>query len=283
MKAVRLAPSSPFRSALLTVPLLMLFAAAATGQSTVPAPPTLLEPMVGTPGKDVVYVPQPSDAVDRMLDVAGVTPQDFVIDLGSGDGRNVIAAAKRGAQALGVEYNPEFVEYSKQAAAAAGVANRASFVQGDMFEADISKATVFTLFLLTDNLKKLKPKFLSLKPGTRIVSNTFKIDDWQPDETVLSSNNCTLWCELHLYIIPANVAGTWRLSSDKLKGELKFEQKYQMITGTLSSGGKALPVTNGRLRGDVIRFTAGGVGYEGQVQGDAITGTVKGGWRAARQ
>ena len=259
------------------------FMGTALAQSTVPAPPVLLEPMVGTPGKDVVYVPQPSDAVDRMLDVAGVTPQDFVIDLGSGDGRNVIAAAKRGAQALGVEYNPEFVEYSKQAATAAGVANRASFVQGDMFEADISKATVFTLFLLTDNLKKLKPKFLSLKPGTRIVSNTFKIDDWVPDETVLSSKDCTLWCELHLYIIPADAAGTWRLSSDKLKGELKLEQKYQMLTGTLSAGGKVVPVSNGRLRGDTIRFAVGGVSYEGRVQSGTMTGAAAGGWSAVRQ
>ncbi len=267
---------------------IVFFAAAAfmgpaLAQSTVTAPPVLLEPMVGTPGNDVVYVPQPSDAVDRMLDVVGVTPQDFVIDLGSGDGRNVIAAAKRGAQALGVEYNPEFVEYSKQAAAAAGVANRASFVQGDMFEADISKATVFTLFLLTDNLKKLKPKFLSLKPGTRIVSNTFKIDDWVPDETVLSSKDCTLWCELHLYIIPANVEGAWRLASKTLQGELKLEQKYQMLTGTLSAGGKVVPVSNGRLRGDTIRFAAGGVSYEGRVQSGTMTGAAAAGWSAVRQ
>jgi len=261
-------------------------ALAQSGTSAVPAvppPPTLLEPMVGTPGKDVVYLPQPSDSVDRMLDVAGVTPQDFVIDLGSGDGRNVIAAAKRGAQALGVEYNPEFVEYSKQAAAAAGVANRASFVQGDMFEADISKATVFTLFLLTDNLNKLKPKFLGLKSGTRIVSNTFKIDDWVPDETVRSHELCTLWCDLHLYIIPANVQGTWRLNSDKVKGELKLTQKYQMITGTLSSGGKTMAISEGRLRGDTIRFAAGGVNYEGRVQSSSMTGAAKAGWSAERQ
>jgi len=255
----------------------------AFAQPAPPALPTLLEPMIGTPGKDVVYVPQPSDSVERMLDVAGVTPQDFVIDLGSGDGRNVIAAAKRGAQALGVEYNPEFVEYSKQAAAAAGVANRASFVQGDMFEADISKGTVFTLFLLTDNLKKLKPKFLDLKPGTRIVINTFKIDDWVPDETERTSDLCSLWCDLHLYIVPANVEGTWRLSSDRVKGELKLSQKYQMLTGTLSSGGKAIAISNGRLRGDTIRFVAGDISYEGRVQSSTMTGTAAAGWSAVRQ
>jgi len=127
-----------------------------TSPTLAQSPPELVEPMIGTPGKDVVYVPQPAEVVENMLDIAKVTARDFVIDLGSGDGRNVIAAAKRGARALGVEFNPEFVEYSKRVAAAAGLSDRATFVQGDMYEADISQATVLALFLLTENLNKLK-------------------------------------------------------------------------------------------------------------------------------
>ena len=264
------------RQALLLLGLVL--ANAALAQS----PPQLFEPMVGTPGKDVVYVPQPADVVERMMDVGQVSAQDFVIDLGSGDGRNVIAAAKRGARALGVEFNPEFVEYSRRAALAAGVAGRASFVQGDMYEADISQATVLALFLLTDNLNKLRSKFLALKPGTRIVSNTFKINDWQPDETVRAAGECTLWCELHLYIVPAQVAGTWRLA----QGEMKLEQQFQMLSGTLSAGGKSLPLENARMRGERISFSAGGVNYEGSLNGRSMEGQMSGAssgrWTATR-
>ena len=163
--------------------------------------------------------------VEKMLDMAQVTPQDFVVDLGSGDGRNVIAAAKRGARALGVEYNPDLVELSKRTAAAAGVADRARFVQGDMFKADISQATALILFLIPDNLSKLTPKFLELKPGTRIVSNTYEIGGgWEPDETD-GLRPCPTWCVAYLYIVPAKVAGTWRLP----QGELTLEQEFQKV------------------------------------------------------
>lgn len=249
-------------------------------------PPQLQEPMVGTPGKDVVYVPQPAEVVENMLDIAKVTARDFVIDLGSGDGRNVIAAAKRGARALGVEFNPEFVEYSKRVAAAAGLSDRATFVQGDMYEADISQATVLALFLLTENLNKLKPKFLALRPGTRIVINTFKITDWQPDETIRATSECALWCEMQLYIVPAQADGTWRLSQGKDQGELRLQQTYQMLSGTLTVGGKTLPVTDARLRGEDISFTAGGVKYQGRVSEagmeGSLTGASAGRWTASR-
>src|SRR5688572_17761580 len=141
------------------------------------------EPVVGQEGKDVIWVPTPYALVEKMLDMAKVTPRDFVVDLGSGDGRNVIAAAKRGARALGVEYNPKMVELSRRIAATEGVADKATFVEGDMFEADISQATVLALFLLTDNLNKLAPRFLTLRPGTRIVSNGFEITGWTADDT----------------------------------------------------------------------------------------------------
>ena len=146
-----------------------------------PPPPQTYEPTVGQPGKDVVWVPTPPELVERMLDMAKVTPQDFVMDLGSGDGRNIIAAAKRGARAIGVEYNPDMVELSRRQAKEAGVADKATFVQGDMYEADISKATVMALFLLPTNLEKLQDKFLALKPGSRIVLNTFTIGGWEPE------------------------------------------------------------------------------------------------------
>jgi len=161
------------------------------------------EPYVGQPGKDVVWVPTPHTLTEKMLDMAKVTPKDFVIDLGSGDGRNVIAAAKRGARALGVEWEAQMVAISRKNAQAAGVADKARFVQGDMFEADISQATVLALFLLPDNLRKLKPRFEKLKPGTRIVTNGFEIDGWEPREIGKIDKECGGWCTAYLYILPA--------------------------------------------------------------------------------
>jgi SAM-dependent methyltransferase len=159
-------------------------------------------PQSGQPGKDVVWVPTPPEVVEKMLDVAKVTPDDFVMDLGSGDGRNVIAAAKRGARALGVEYNPDMVKLSERMAREAGVADKAKFVQGDMFEADISEATVLALFLLPDNLKRLEPKIRAMKPGSRVVVNTFGIPGWEPDVTEKVEGDCLSWCTVMLYTIP---------------------------------------------------------------------------------
>src|SRR4051812_23674379 len=169
------------------------------------------EPYEGQPGKDVVWVPTPRALVDKMLDLAAVTPRDLVVDLGSGDGRLVIAAAKRGARALGVEYEPDMVALSRRNAAEAGVPERATFVRGDMFEADFSQASVLTLFLLPGNLRRLTPKFLELKPGTRIVTNTYKIDDWDEDKVAHAEGPCVAWCEAYLYVVPARVAGAWKL------------------------------------------------------------------------
>src|SRR5512139_935863 len=138
------------------------------------------KPEVGQHGKDVVWVPTAQPVVEKMLDMAKVTPQDYLIDLGSGDGRTVIAAAKRGAHALGIEYNPDMVELSRQNAEAEGVSGRATFVKADLFESDFSKATVITMFLLPELNLRLRPTLLGLKPGTRIVSNTFTMEDWQP-------------------------------------------------------------------------------------------------------
>src|SRR5499433_4112472 len=189
------------------------------------------KPQVGQQGKDVIWVPTPQALVEKMLDVAGVTPKDYVIDLGSGDGRTVITAAKRGARALGIEYNPDMVELSKRNAAKEGVSDKATFMKADLFETDFSQAQVITMFLLSSINLKLRPKILDLKPGTRIVSNTFDMGEWKPDETAKVSG-CESWCTAHLWIVPAKVSGTWKLP----QGELSFKQTFQMISGTLKNG-----------------------------------------------
>jgi SAM-dependent methyltransferase len=259
---------------------LCLLASAAAAAAQEAAKP--FEPIEGQAGKDVVWVPTPSTLVDRMLDMARVTPRDYVMDLGSGDGRNIIAAARRGARALGVEYNPDMVELSKRAAARAGVADKAQFVQGDMYEADISQATVLALFLLPENMRKLTPKFLDMRPGTRIVSNTYEIEGWTADRIEKVEGECMAWCSILLYVVPAKVAGTWRLP----QGELKLEQNFQMLHGTLTAGGINMPIANGRLKGSRITFTVDGAEYSGRVKGDAMKGAIKGGaataWTASR-
>jgi precorrin-6B methylase 2 len=227
---------------------------------------TTFEPTPGQAGKDVVWVPTPAELVEKMLDMAKVTPQDLVIDLGSGDGRNVIAAAKRGARAIGFEYNPEMVALSRRRAKEAGVSDRATFIEGDMFEADISKATVLALFLLPSNLDKLAPKFLALKPGTRIVNNTFNVTGWEADATEKVEGDCTSWCTGMLNIVPAKVAGTWRVGSN----DLTLTQEFQMVSGTLGT----TAIAEGRLNGEQITFKAGQTEYKGRVSGDRMEGTA---------
>jgi SAM-dependent methyltransferase len=257
--------------------LAALLAAGSAARAQQPGKP--FQPTIGQPGKDVVWVPTPADVVEMMLDLAKVTPEDYVIDLGSGDGRNVIAAARRGARGLGVEYNPDMVALSTRNAAGAGVADRATFVQGDMFEADISKATVLALFLLPSNMLRLRDTFLSLRPGTRIVANTYGVEGWEPEERRMATA-CEQWCTAMLYIVPARVEGRWSMGKD----DLVLEQEYQVVTGGLAGR----PLSEGRLRGAEISFVAGGARYSGRVQGDVIEGTVIAGgkdspWRAVRK
>jgi len=237
------------------------------------APRQDYQPEVGQPGKDVVWVPTAQVMVDRMLDMAKVTSSDYVIDLGSGDGRTVIQAAKRGARALGIEYNPDMVELSKRNAAKEGVGDRASFVKADIFQSDFSQATVITLFLLPDLNLKLRPTLLSLKPGTRIVSNSFTMGEWEDDDTLTADakDGCTYWCIAHMWVVPAKIEGTWRLP----QGELTLGQNFQKLSGTLKSPSGTTPVLNGRLRGETISFVAGGSEYSGRVSGNTIQGSVK--------
>ncbi len=230
--------------------------------ATAPSP---FEPRVGQSGKDVVWVPSPQALVDRMLDMAKLTPKDFLMDLGSGDGITVITAAKRGARAMGIEYEPQMVELSKKNAQAAGMADRATFMKADLFETDLSKADVITMFLLPSINMRLRPTILELKPGTRVVANTFDMEDWEADEQQNAGGNCTSWCTALLWIVPAKVQGVWQTP----QGELTLTQHFQFANGTLGGA----QITDGRLRGEDFAFSAGGGKFQVKVSGTTMTGT----------
>jgi len=264
-----------WRRALLTLGL-SLVTAAAFAQTQTQTQTKPFEPQGGQAGKDVVWVPTPQALVDKMLDMASVTAQDFVFDLGSGDGRTVITAAKRGATAVGIEYDPNMVELSQRNAASAGVTGKATFMKADLFETDFSKATVITMFLLPSINLQLRPKILDMKPGTRVVSNTFTMDDWQPDEKA-TIEPCERWCTALFWIVPAKVEGTWQTG----QASLTLKQQFQTISGTLGSGGRQTPITEGKLRGDQITFMAGAAKYEGRVNGNRIEGTMVSGGRSS--
>ncbi len=242
------------------------------------------KPSQGQAGKDVMWIPTPQVLVDRMLDMAKLTPRDHLIDLGSGDGRLVITAAKRGATAHGIEYNPDMVALSQRTAAAEGVSARATFEKADIFESDFSKATVITLFLLPELNMRLRPTLLDMKPGTRIVSNSFDMGDWEPDETRRATNEegCRTYCEAYRWTVPAKVAGTWSLGGGQ---ELVLTQTFQKLEGTLRQrSGQATPISDARMDGTRIAFTAGGQRYTGEVDGRRMSGTVAGGgsWQGRR-
>jgi len=245
------------------------------------------EPLPYQPGKDVVWVPTAQALADKMLDLAKVTSKDYVIDLGSGDGRIVITAAKRGARSVGIEYNPDMVALSKRNAEKEGVRDAAQFMKADLFESDFSQATVITMFLLPEINLKLRPKILTLRPGTRVVSNSFSMDDWEADQTVAitAEEGCdNSFCEAYFWVVPARVEGAWKLP----QGELWLNQSFQKISGTLKSGTDVVAITNGRMNGNLISFTAGNKKYTGTVSGNTIQGTLKSvertvEWNASRE
>ncbi len=259
--------ASNFVNRFLVVSSAALLASAALAQDAKPQ----FEPQVGQAGKDVVWVPTPQVLVEKMLDMAKLTPKDFLIDLGSGDGRLVITAAKHGAKALGIEYNPDMVDLSRRNAQKDGVTDKANFEKADIFESDFSKAQVITMFLLPSINLKLRPKILDLKPGTRIVTNSFDMEDWKPDETQ-RVEACTSWCTAHLWIVPAKVDGNWKLNN----GDLTLKQTFQNVIGTLRTGGNTAAVS-GKLNGEQISFAAGKTEYTGRVDGKTITGKTKAG------
>jgi hypothetical protein len=225
----------------------------------------------------VIWVPTPQALVERMLQMAGTKPTDYVVDLGSGDGRTVITAVKKfGANALGIEYNADMVELAKRAAEKEGVAGKAQFMQADIFQTDFSKATVLTLYLLPSLNVKLRPTILNMKPGTRVVSHAFTMDDWTADQ-VDSADGRTAY----MWIVPAKVAGTWKVDvagSGARSYEAQFTQQYQNIGGSAKADSKIVQFSNGKLRGDTITFAIDdGTKREftGKVNGNRMDGTVK--------
>lgn len=246
--------------------LIMIFSLNAQDQKS----STGFVPQVGQRGKDVVWVPTPQELVDKMMEIAKVTPSDFVIDLGSGDGRTVITAAKLGAKARGIEYNPDMVILSRENAEKEGMSSRAEFIEADLYTVDLSQATVITMFLLPEINLKLRPILLELKPGTRIVSNTFTMGEWEEDFKVTTEDNWNSWNTAYLWIIPAKVGGTWKLGNS----DLELAQEFQMVHGSLKTGGRSSLVTDGRLEGDEITFSVNNSKYTGKVNGNSMQGTV---------
>ncbi len=260
----------------------------AMGQST-----EKFEPQVGQAGKDVIWVPTPPALVERMLQLAQTTPKDFVVDLGAGDGRIAIAAAKNfKAKSMGIEYNPDMVGLGQRLAKEAGVGDRAEIIQGDIFEKDFTKATVITTYLLTDLNLRLRPKLLEMKPGTRIVTHAFRMGDWEPDEVSTVEGRTA-----HLWIVPAKIDGGWKFSVGGAKPRefhMQVEQKYQAVTGTATFGSVTTTLRNPVLRGDTLRFVmtdADGRAreYVGRVTASGLSGdsSVVGGggrerWTAVR-
>lgn len=247
------------------------------------------EPSVGQAGKDVIWVPTPYELVEKMLDMAELTADDYLVDLGSGDGRIVIAAAKRGANALGIEYNPEMVKLSEANAQKEGVSDKARFMEADIFQADFNRANVLTLYLLPHLNLQLRPKILNMRPGTRVVSHAFNMDDWSPDQTAtLEERTAYLW------IVPAQVEGTWFWDTDSGEAELEIKQNFQKIEGILRIDGEELPLRETSLEGDQIGFTVGDSQdtievFAGHVTDNAIEGLLKPGsaqamkWSASRR
>jgi SAM-dependent methyltransferase len=265
------------RKSFIAAAVCALVAVGTASAQTTAADSSTYKPTVGQAGKDVVWVPTSQSLVDRILDMAKLTKEDRLVDLGSGDGRTVITAAKRGAVARGIEFNPDMVALSKRAAAAEGVGARATFEQADIFQSDFTNATVVTLFLLPDLNVRLRPTLLDMKPGTRVVSNSFMMGDWEPDESSQVKDNCTNYCNAYKWIVPAKVGGTWKLDGK----DLVLKQTFQKIDGTL--GGAAAPVTEGKLDGTHVAFTVGSDSYTGEVNGTKMTGTVNGkAWTATR-
>lgn len=219
------------------------------------------------PALDVPYVPTPPEVVDRMLEMVDVKPSDFVIDLGSGDGRIAIAAGKKGARAFGVDIDPERIQEAQANAKKAGVQDKVSFNRQNLFETKISDATVLTMYLLTKVNLDLRPRILEeLKPGTRVVSHAFNLGDWRPDNQAEVG-----FRQVFMWIVPAKAAGRWQVQNGAETFSLTLEQEYQYLKGSAQIGGKTVEVSEGRLHGTEIRLTlADGRKLQGRVDGDRM-------------
>ena len=272
---------NPFIPAAALSALALSFAlvAGAASAQTAPSESKDYTPQVGQSGKDVVWVPTPDALVERMLRMARVGPKDYVIDLGSGDGRTVIAAAKLGARATGIEYNPDMVSLSIKNAEKAGLGDKVKFMKADIFESDFSEATVITMYLLPSLNIKLRPKLLEMRPGTRIVSHAFNMEDWQPDQTATVEGR-----DAYLWIVPAKVGGSWKLSVPAGNGEeawqLTIAQQFQRLTGGVKGGGRSIDLIDPKVTGSAVKFAfVDGNGirreFNGRVRGDRMEGTTQ--------
>ena len=257
--------------------LALALALAATPAAAQQQGEKVFTPQVGQAGKDVIWVPTPPELVEKMLQMARITPNDFVIDLGSGDGRIAIAAAKKfGARSMGVEFNPNMVALSNREAQRQGVTDKVKFLNADIFETDFSQATIITMYLLPDLNLKLRPKILEQKPGTRVVSHQFNMEEWQPDETANIDNRLAL-----LWIVPAQVGGNWALRiDDKAQARpLVIRQSFQMLSVQFNSSNVTLAYTDGRVRGDEVSFAmmdgSARREFSGRIQGNTMYGTVR--------
>jgi hypothetical protein len=252
------------------------------------------EPKVGQTGKDVIWVPTPDDVVERMLRMARTTASDYVVDLGAGDGKIAIAAASLfKARALGIEYNPEFARFAQSNVVKAGVADRARVIEGDIFTTDFRKADVVTMYLLPHLNLKLRPQLLSMRPGTRVVTHSFDMDDWEPDDHSTVNGR-----DVYLYVIPATAMGQWTAEVQSGKNKERFElaimQRYQKLEGSAQFGTLRAGLRDARLSGAELRFAfmdQQGVrrDFTGRIAGARMQGTFvndkgqKGRWTAARK
>jgi hypothetical protein len=234
-------------------------------------------PQVGQAGKDVVWVPTPDEIVARMLAMAKVTPQDYVVDLGAGDGKIAIAAGKAGATALGIEYNADMAKLAQCLVKADKVGDKVKIIQGDIFKEDFSKATVVTMYLLPELNLRLRPTILGMKPGTRVTSHQFTMGDWEPDQTAEADYRTA-----YLWIVPAQVAGTWSFRDASGKGlfTANLAQRYQKISGDLTQATGKQPLVGATLRGEDMRFSFNddkGVTrtLQGAVKGNEFTGSLR--------
>jgi hypothetical protein len=241
--------------------------------------PETYAPKRGQMGKDVMWLPTGDDLIVKMLQAAKVGPQDELVDLGAGDGKIPIAAARHfGARAWGIEYNKDLAALAQRNAQRAGVANRVRIVHGDIFKEDFSKATVVTMYLLEELNAQLRPAILAMKPGTRVLSHNFSMGDWEPDEVITASNTTG-----YFWTVPANVAGLWSLSGldEKSLATVKLDQSFQRLGGSLSMRGKTQNVLGARMEGAMLHFSF--INEDGLlksvkalVNGNALSGEVTG-------
>ncbi|MFN8955040.1 MAG: SAM-dependent methyltransferase [Burkholderiales bacterium] len=244
-------------------------AAPATGASA-------YEPVRGQAGKDVIWIPTPEGLIDKMLTAAKVSDQDKLFDLGAGDGIIAITAARKyGAQAVGIEYNPDMAQFARRKVAEAGMTDKVRIITGDIFQEDFSSATVVTLYLIPHLNLKLRPILLKMKPGTRVVSHAFTMGEWEPDETMSHQHS-----QAFFWVVPAQIEGAWVMTG--LEGgpmRMSLSQTFQNIGGILTRGGQTHAMVGARLRGDEVKFQfitqdRKVHAFSGRVEGRRITGTV---------